>query len=284
MTTAAQGTKTKDEQVGAIMIANGRVAVVTASSAEDGVDLALAIQRWDAGHPGLQRALERKDGPHLSPKLHRFYRTASDALVFVCHIDAEGDAKCHVLAANPMNTFDLEICGANYWVYKSGVVSRNRFTDVTSGGWLMNELPWTLPGLAGAHSQSRSDLESALTSAQKYAGVAVAPGLWKTCNGSVVAVSRHSEVTWGATVALGGHQFNDVPGVSPGTQYKLTNSGAVVWPEADAKGIPKSIRKVAAMSGMALSSRLDVVDSSGAFVEILDWYCPRSLLQRPSNE
>ena len=105
---------------------------------------------------------------------------------------------------------------------------------------------------------------------KQYEGVALCPGLWSTCNGSVVAVSRIGAGSWGATVARGGHQFGELPGVSPGSMYRLVDTGAATWPESDTSELPKGLRKLVALSGMALAHRLDVCDSEGALVEVLD--------------
>jgi hypothetical protein len=138
------------------LLADGRVAVVGVGDSVSRDAVSQATARWSSGYPGLRRALERSTRQHLPPKLHRFFRTASDALVFVCHVDSDGDAKCHVLATSPDDAFGIAGVGHNYWVYKPGMVSRDTFLDVTTGGWLMAELPWTVPGLFDGRPPSDS--------------------------------------------------------------------------------------------------------------------------------
>lgn len=254
------------------LLADGRVAVVGVGDSVSRDAVSQATARWSSGYPGLRRALERSTRQHLPPKLHRFFRTASDSLVFVCHVDSDGDAKCHVLAASPDDAFGIAGVGHNYWVYKAGVVSRDTFLDATTGGWLMTELPWTVMGLSdgGPPSESIAGALMASPDRKQYEGVALCPGLWTTCNGSVVAVSRIGAGSWGATVARGGHQFGELAGVSPGSMYRLVDTGAATWPESDISELPKGLRKLVALSGMALSHRLKVCDSDGACIEILD--------------
>lgn len=254
------------------LLADGRVAVIGIGDSVSREAVSQAAAKWSSGYPGLRRALERSTWQHLPPKLHKFFRTAGDSLVFVCHVDSEGDAKCHVLAASPDDAFGIAGVGHNYWVYKAGLVSRDAFLDATTGGWLMAELPWTVPGLSdGAPPLDSTAGALVATPDQKqYESVELCPGLWCTCNGSVVAVSRIGAVSWGATVARGGHQFGELPGVSPGSMYRLAATGAVIWPESDVSALPSALRELVALSGMALAHRLDVLDFDGALVEVLD--------------
>ena len=97
------------------------------------------------------------------------------------------------------------------------------------------------------------------------------PGRWKTINGSVVIISRFDSILWGATVVVGGRQFGDLSGSGPGTSYLVVQSGAVVFPGTDIEQLPKSLRKLAALSGMALAVQVEVHDVDGKFVEFLDF-------------
>ena len=255
----------------AVVVAAGHVAVAAPNDAKRLEEVAQAGARWSNGYPGLKRALERSARNPLPARLHRFYRTASDALVFACHIDGDGDTRCHVMAADPANVFDIASCGNSYWVFKAGVVSRDEFLDATSGGWLMEELPWTAPALAQQGMDPRLTLDWTPSLGQEYVGAAVRPGLWRTCNGSVAAVSRVSAVDWGATVVLGGKRSSRDPQTSPGSHYRLTNTGAVLLHEALVEDVQTAHRMFVTLSGMALSSRIDVFDGSGQGVEILEW-------------
>ncbi len=252
------------------LLAGGRVAVVGIGDSVSRDAVSQTEARWSSGYPGLRRALERSTQQHLQPKLHRFFRTACDALAFVCHVDSDGDAKCHVLAASHADTFGLAGAGQNYWVYKSGLVSKDAFLDSTTGGWFMAELPWTVPGLSSGAPPSLSIAGGLMASLNRKesAGVAICPGLWTTCNGSVVAVSRIGAEVWGATVARGGHQLGDLPGASAGSFYRLEETGAARWPESEISELPKGLRKILALSGMALADRLEIFAADGSHMEI----------------
>jgi len=194
-------------------IADGKVAVMLDPDAPGAAAVSLADKRWASGRAGLQKSLKRHALPHLQPKTHRFYRTANDALVFVCHVDADGDAKCHVLVADPAMTFSIADQGHSYWVYKSGAVSKDAFLDATTGGWLLEELPWQVPALSTGAPRSHSAFEHLTAPRDRSAPVDVElrHGLWHTFNGSLVAISRIDASVWGVTVAEGGHRFGDLP-------------------------------------------------------------------------
>jgi len=134
-------------------IADGKVAVMRDPDAPRAAAGSLADKRWTLGacRTSEVTGTPRVAGP--SAQGYRFYRTASDALVFVCHVDADGDAKCHVLVADPAMTFSIANQGHIYWVYKLGVVNKDAFLDATTGGWLLEELPWQVPTL-GAESSA----------------------------------------------------------------------------------------------------------------------------------
>lgn len=256
---------------GALVLADGKVEVsVTGQTGRDAV--ALAASMWKRGYPSLRRALNRRTSSHLTPKPHRFYRTANDMLVFSCFLDADGDAKCHVMASSADNTFAATFVGNNYWVYKSGVVNRNSFHNATSGSWLLEELHWEVPAIADESATREAAFTALLNPPDEecLANIVVRAGIWCTCNGSVVAVSPVDHGRWGATVALGGHHAGDAPGSTAGSLYRLTDSGAVFWPDNDLDDLPNSLQKLAAISGMALIRPLDILDEEGNIIEILE--------------
>jgi len=101
-------------------------------------------------------------------------------------------------------------------------------------------------------------------------GIYLRPGLWKTINGSVVTISRFDSILWGATVVTGGHQFGDLPGSGPGSSYRVVQSGAVVFPGTDIEESHKSLRRLAALSGIALDDQMETCNSKGHSIELLD--------------
>ncbi len=254
------------------LLADGRVAVL--HSGEDSALNAVATTeiKWATGYPGLRLALERRNQLHLPPQPYTFYRTANDSLAFVCHVDSDGDAKCHVMAVDGVQQFSAISVGRNYWVYKSGQSSTDIFLDAALGRWLLEELPWKVPKLAELSFDEEGRFNVLLNPPNKKYGrkIVVRPGIWFTYNGSVVAVSRADESKWGCTVVLGGHMFGKELGVAPASFYHVTASGAVIWPD-DASELPGSLLKLAAISGMALWDTLKIVDADGNEIEIQDF-------------
>ena len=271
MTAQVDGAPVAAPQDESVVIADGRL-VLMPKGVEQRVDVSLArtAELWRRGQQALQRALERRDRPHLKPCLHRFYRTASDALVFVCHVDSDGDAKCHVMTADADNTFRMVERGQNYWVYRRGAVSSKLAVEATSGDWLMEELPWKVVGLPAPNAAGASALNGLEwmqpgrphQSAQLTEG-----GLWITHNGSTVAVSARSDGTWGATVANGGHALPDLVGTAPGSLYRVNQGGAVVWTGDDKH--TNNLGILAAISGMALFQPAVVQDVEGNVVHLI---------------
>ena len=149
MTTNATGVVSVESQAGTVTLADGLIVLVPDQSVEPALTQTLATieGRWQQGEAAMQRAIDRLYRTRLRAWLHRFYRTASDALVFVCSFDADRDARCHVLLSDPDHAFGFSAQGNAYWVYANGMVSKKHGINALSGDWLMESLPWRVPAL-----------------------------------------------------------------------------------------------------------------------------------------